>query len=261
MNCQYFESLVNDLARQQMIDVELRADALAHSSACASCATRLADERMLTSGLRALAVETKAFSAPARVETQLLAALRNRQASQRQARSTRWGYFAAAAAAVVLMLAGTLFMLARQRTQEEAPVVKTVPPLEVTVPERPAINDGTVLATNGINKAETNPHQQSASRHRVSAVARDRKYRNIPATRPNESGSFHEGEVASAFVPLGYMSPSSMQDGGQIVRVELPRSAMVNLGFTVNMDRYNERVKADVLVGNDGLARAIRFVQ
>jgi hypothetical protein len=29
----------------------------------------------------------------------------------------------------------------------------------------------------------------------------------------------------------------------------------------VNMDRYNEKVKADVLFGVDGLAHAIRFVQ
>jgi hypothetical protein len=36
---------------------------------------------------------------------------------------------------------------------------------------------------------------------------------------------------------------------------------MVNLGLPVNMDRYGERVKADVLMGSDGLARAIRFVQ
>jgi hypothetical protein len=27
------------------------------------------------------------------------------------------------------------------------------------------------------------------------------------------------------------------------------------------MDRYNEKVKADVLIGVDGLAHAIRFVQ
>jgi len=29
----------------------------------------------------------------------------------------------------------------------------------------------------------------------------------------------------------------------------------------MNMDRADERVKADVLVGADGLARAIRFVK
>jgi hypothetical protein len=57
------------------------------------------------------------------------------------------------------------------------------------------------------------------------------------------------------------MNAASLQDGGQIVRVQLPRSALANFGFPVNMDRYNEKVKADVLFGVDGTARAIRFVQ
>jgi len=45
------------------------------------------------------------------------------------------------------------------------------------------------------------------------------------------------------------------------VRVELPRSTIVSMGFALNMDRSGEKVKADVLMGADGLARAIRFVQ
>ena len=57
------------------------------------------------------------------------------------------------------------------------------------------------------------------------------------------------------------MNAANLQDGGQIVRVELPRSALANFGLPVNMDRYNEKVKADVLFGVDGLAHAIRFVQ
>ena len=68
-------------------------------------------------------------------------------------------------------------------------------------------------------------------------------------------------EIATDFVPLGDMNLVSLQDGGQIVRVKLRRSTLVRFGFPVNMDRYNENVKADVLVGADGLARAIRFVQ
>ena len=46
-----------------------------------------------------------------------------------------------------------------------------------------------------------------------------------------------------------------------MVRVELPRYAMARFGLPVNMERYDERVKADVWLGADGLARAIRFVQ
>jgi hypothetical protein len=68
-------------------------------------------------------------------------------------------------------------------------------------------------------------------------------------------------EIATDFMPLGYLNPATFQDGGQIVRVELPRSALVNFGLPVNMDRYHEKVKADVLLGVDGLAHAIRFVQ
>jgi hypothetical protein len=68
-------------------------------------------------------------------------------------------------------------------------------------------------------------------------------------------------EVATEFIPLGYMNAANFQDGGQIVRVVLPRSTLASFGLPVNMDRYNEKVKADVLLGVDGLAHAIRFVQ
>jgi hypothetical protein len=50
-------------------------------------------------------------------------------------------------------------------------------------------------------------------------------------------------------------------DSGSVVRIELPRSALESFGFPMNMERAGERIKADVVVGNDGLARAIRFVR
>ena len=68
-------------------------------------------------------------------------------------------------------------------------------------------------------------------------------------------------EVTTEFMPVGYMSVTILQEGGQIVRVEVPRSRLVNFGLPVNMERSHEKVKADILVGVDGLARAIRFVQ
>jgi hypothetical protein len=68
-------------------------------------------------------------------------------------------------------------------------------------------------------------------------------------------------EVVSPFMPLGDTNPANIQEGAQVVRVELPRYAMARFGLPVNMERYDERVKADVWLGADGLARAIRFVQ
>jgi hypothetical protein len=77
----------------------------------------------------------------------------------------------------------------------------------------------------------------------------------------NDSTIAANYEIATDFMPVGYASPLSLEDGGQVMRVELPRSALAGFGLPVNMDRVNERVKADVLVGTDGQAKAIRFVQ
>jgi hypothetical protein len=41
----------------------------------------------------------------------------------------------------------------------------------------------------------------------------------------------------------------------------MPRSALVSLGLPVNVVRADVPVEADLLVGEDGLARAIRFVR
>jgi hypothetical protein len=85
---------------------------------------------------------------------------------------------------------------------------------------------------------------------------------NENQTKPSEVvASNVRPEIATEFMPLGYLNAASLQDGGQIVRVEVPRSTMASFGLPVNMDRYNERVKADVLLGVDGVAHAIRFVQ
>jgi len=45
-----------------------------------------------------------------------------------------------------------------------------------------------------------------------------------------------------------------------VVRVEVPRSAMLAMGFAVNPERAAELVRADVVLGSDGLARAVRFL-
>ena len=93
-----------------MMEAKLRKEALAHSGACEQCATRLADERALTFGLRALATEAKSVSAPDRVELKLLAALRQRESAKRYSRSHRLRYMAAAAAAVIMIVSGLALM-------------------------------------------------------------------------------------------------------------------------------------------------------
>jgi hypothetical protein len=68
-------------------------------------------------------------------------------------------------------------------------------------------------------------------------------------------------EVATRFYPLQDASTLSPFEYGTLVRVQLPRSALRAVGLPVNEDRISERISADVLLGQDGLARAVRFVQ
>jgi hypothetical protein len=48
---------------------------------------------------------------------------------------------------------------------------------------------------------------------------------------------------------------------GELVRVNLPAAAMRTVGLPVREDRLSERVEADVLVSEDGVATAIRFIK
>ncbi|MCI0662570.1 MAG: hypothetical protein L0220_16000, partial [Acidobacteria bacterium] len=50
-------------------------------------------------------------------------------------------------------------------------------------------------------------------------------------------------------------------DRGKVIRVQMPSSALIAFGLPVNVERPDTPVKADLLLGEDGMARAIRFVR
>ncbi len=68
-------------------------------------------------------------------------------------------------------------------------------------------------------------------------------------------------EVATGFFAIPGNDPFERLDHGRLVRVRLPRSSLRAFGLPMNEERALEMVKADVVLGEDGLARAIRFVQ
>jgi hypothetical protein len=62
------------------------------------------------------------------------------------------------------------------------------------------------------------------------------------------------------FIPLPNAERISANEDLNLVRVEVPRSAMLALGYDVSADRAFEPVQAEVVLGADGLARAVRFL-
>jgi hypothetical protein len=263
MNCQGFETSVNDLARQQIMEAGVREQALVHSGECETCALRLKDELMLTSGLRALATEMNSFEAPERVEENLLTDFRSKSFSRQwfHLRSP-WSYLITTAAAVILIVLGIGVM--RWRFASQSDEVKTTRTATAETPSQestPVIARATPASSPEQRKSLVTHPKRAALVHRLVTHPSNVDDRRLQTSETGSTAAKYNAEVATQFIPLGYVSPMNLQDGAQVVRVELPRSAMVSLGLPVNMDRYSERVKADVLVGVDGLARAIRFVQ
>ncbi|HEX8706837.1 MAG TPA: hypothetical protein VF723_01135 [Pyrinomonadaceae bacterium] len=284
MNCRNFETTLGELARGQMTEAALRDQALAHTEDCQRCARRLADEQTLSAGLHVVAADSAGQEAPARVEAALLAAFRQREtaapvapvSSIKGARAQRLPRWAVAAAAAVLIVAGLTVprifnatvpgpeQLAGRVEREERAGRPSAP---ASFPDSFGENMETESAPEltpasvSQNVAPRAAAYTSTPRYtgRMNGVAR-----GLASIRPGKNRAAATAgteEIATDYLPLSYESGLTQMDDGQVVRVELPRSALQSFGLPVNMERANERVKADVLLGNDGMARAIRFVR
>ena len=268
MNCQIFEAVVSDLAREHMIEASARESALVHAGECESCAFSLALERQLTVGLRAVAAEMKSAAASPQLEARLMEAFRCQTSLPAQARGVmgrRYGLVAAAAVVLIALGIGAMSwhvekeMTIRPETSDRTGAQLSPKPPIVAIGQRdkePALAQTPAFRRPRRKQTLRSLAKPSSIGNEVSVA--ERPSRGID---PAAVADAKENEVTTQFLPLKYVSSASLQEGGQLVRVELPRSAMVSFGLPVNMERYGQKVKADVLVSADGLARAIRFVQ
>jgi hypothetical protein len=284
MNCEDFESNVNELAREQIMEASVRAQALAHREECEACARRLEDQRSLSFKLRALAHETNSAKVTP-LSNELLTALRSQQAATiRPARVARARYremvpgvvagVMAVAAMILVVIAVTVI-----RSRSVTPAAQSQP--NSLSPKNLPSSETATRKTPDVVPAPLSvplPNKNSAWAGRRVAGKNSRRNMN-PIVVPVQSvagGSSKDvtaketatsvtpdspAEITTDFMPVGYTSATNLQDGGQLVRVELPRSALVAFGLPMNVNRYDEKVKADVFFSADGMARAIRFVQ
>jgi len=256
MNCQRFETVVSELARGQMMAAEQRTEALAHSDACDDCAARLGDEQMLTLGLQSLAAELESLEAPREIEAKLLAAFRARDVVVPIKKGSSSRYWLAAIAAMLLIAISVVVFRWSNRPADEPRQATQNGRQEQPQPKQDVSNKSNDQLAQNAEKPSVDDSLPQPSK--------PKRIRPVSLRRPNNAAVANHAtkEIATDFIPLSYMSAVSLQqEGGQIIRVQVPRSALANFGLPVNMDRYNEKVKADVLYGVDGMARAIRFVQ
>jgi hypothetical protein len=264
LRCKKFASSVHALVRNRPADAERFEAALAHAAECAECARRLASAQALALALHGLAVEDERDGVPEELERDLVIAFRQHFASKERVaigslpartRSLRYAWLLAVCA---LFVTGLLIAYRQsgsnrsQSVQDERAAraerhelrASGSPAIESVVPEKAVSKKGSLnVVRKGVRRGES---------------LRQRRER-APGRREIDEDSI-AGEIATEFIPL--VPPELFPfESGQIVRVELPRAALVSLGWPINAERSGEWVRADVVIGADGLARAVRFVR
>ena len=187
-------------------------------------------EEHIVAALRALAEEDAELEAPLRVEDRVRKIFRRKHAVRKWRNGLTWS-LALAAAVVVVGFIG-------------------VPDKRHSPPPRAK------------KEVATRPPQLAVADH---IVADPQPVEMPPATVPARqvrriapNSDPQPREIVTEFFPLLDVAPPF--ERGELLRVTVPASTMRKVGLPVAENRLADRVYADGLVGNEGLARAIRFV-
>jgi len=226
MTCQEFGLIARDYARSEWLSAAEHERASTHVSECPTCRGHVANEIALTAALGRVRQRQETVGAPPAVEAAVLAAFKARHAKPRPLwRHLYWAIPAAAA-----LLAGII--LSRPVRVERGPVASLPPQVE---PARRSL-----VADQSVPEPVVMP--PAPSRPRPMRVA------SAPTNRVTE------------FIPLRFGKPVEAGEQIQVVRLQIRRSELMRLGLPVAPDAASAFVQADVLLGEDGLAKAIRFV-
>jgi hypothetical protein len=248
MKCRDFEKSARALASDQLIDAERRALSLAHSEVCPRCCNRLIEERALIDGVRAVVQELGQERPSARLEASLMTAFREEVTATNspvitpfRIKTRRWRPFVlqAAAAVVLITISATAVFWLRSGLLNDTYEAGVMPAMTID-----PLTAGT-FAPDGVPEMEDAP-KISAPRRRA---------HNRPV-RQYEKAT----EQVTDYYPLSDGVDLNSLEAVQVVRIELPASALRQYGLPGGANMGSQAVTADVVLGYDGLARAIRFV-
>ncbi len=239
MSCDQFRPFIVDVARDA-VAAAVEADIERHVRGCAPCRAVLDRERMLSAALRRMAhVEVPPID-PDR-ERALVAAF-DRAVAAPHHRGRRYRIWVPAAAAVLALAAATAWRRpaaapdrgpARERM---AAAARTAPSPAVVAPD-PAHEEAPI--------AEAPPPRRAAGPRR-------------PASRPDDG--LDDAVERASFVTWPDAAAGPPLESGTLVRVDLPVSILPALGLWPPASAEST-VPVEILVGQDGFARAFRLLQ
>ncbi|MGB2752124.1 MAG: hypothetical protein WBC19_08695 [Pyrinomonadaceae bacterium] len=125
--------------------------------------------------------------------------------------------------------------------------------VETPAPQTSVQNDDVQQTVDAdVNKPVQKRSQSVAANFRTTEKATKKRIVSTQAVTKEKT------EIKTEFIALSY---ARNPDSGQIVRVKVPSSMMVTLGLVASVEKPSNLVDAEVVVGDDGLTRAIRFIR
>jgi hypothetical protein len=160
----------------------------------------------------------------------------------------------AAAAVVVMVLAAAAFLVMKR---EASPIQAVAPPPlpEIRpVPQRFDAGQATVARS-----SEPDREVGRSLPEHISENAIVKEYVRKP--QPARKGKSNKGPRTEELDFYALNASAWETRDGRIVRVTLPRASLVALGANISLEGDRQNVTADLLVGADGVPRAIRVVE
>jgi hypothetical protein len=81
-----------------------------------------------------------------------------------------------------------------------------------------------------------------------------------PLTPPPAVETQVEAQAEQPFVPIPYVLPPGPDERLEVVRMKLPVAALIAAGFRMQTADLGAEAEADVILGQDGRARAVRLI-
>jgi len=261
MTCREFKHSAASLTLWELLRAQDE-QILTHAEQCEGCGGWLQNQRTVAASLQALQAQTAAMQAGPRVERTLLRAFRQSTAESspqpmvarvsaptafRLSRFFEIGAYVAVAAAIIV----TVFLGVRllQHSSRTVPVQSGITPGST----RPLLQKPAVAAQGDSNVASgvVDKHVTSAARSRLErsdsasvATATVQTVQTVAAEEP-------QTDADAGYVALMFCDPLSCSSDSQVVRMELPANGA---------EQSSQPPIADLVVGYDGVVRAVRIV-
>lgn len=238
MTCTEFSEVVHELLRPEQPASESVRRGLEHALLCDDCAGVLAEQRDLNDQLDDLADADRDMAAPAHLELNLLAALREQQPAPRAAALPIWRWVTALGLATAAVLIGAILLSHRPMDGPAGPAAQPATP-------------------------RTSSPSMPLEASRVKASAPDSVSGTTDQTAVATTAAASAAQTSEQFYRMPYASADESTDGDSVLRVELPASELASMGLESSADASSDdgtqMVSADVVVAEDGTLEAIRL--